>query len=243
VRLGSGFRSLGLGTYTCAGLTQRVGGFEHLATGIVLHLLPGGTFTPGQEGGRDSEAPGLPTRLAPFLAGRLPVRQEEWDRVGGSDERRHRDPDLPIHGVSWHAAQAWLASAGGGLRLPTQDEWEWACRAGAATPYPWGEVMDPTRCWYLDNTDRRPQPCAAHAALGNAFGLVDTCGQVAEWCQGELDAPMEGSAWQEWAPGRAHRGGSFEQPASRARAGWRAATDPSKAYPDLGLRAFRSLAL
>jgi formylglycine-generating enzyme required for sulfatase activity len=201
-----------------------VGRFRHLRTGVELHLVPGGPA------------------LAPFLVGRFPVRQAEWDRVGGRDARAQADPDLPVTGVSWLAAQAWLARAGDGLRLPREAEWEHACRAGSAGAWFWGDAFDPAWCWCLDNAGGRPHACAEHAGRANAFGLVDMAGNVSEWCQDERLAPAEGGDyWQEWDPGRVHRGGSFDQPASRARSDARGGCAPDRAWPDLGLRVFRSV--
>jgi len=183
-------------------------------------------------------------RVAPLLVGRYPVRQEEWDRVGGPAagvRRPAAGPDLPAAGVSWLAARAWLARAGGGLRLPTEPEWEHACRAGAVTPWFFGARFDPAWCWYLDNAGRRPQEVSRHDERPNAFGLVDAAGNVTEWCDADLDVPMEGSSWQEWDPGKVHRGGSFERPSRYCRADVRAGADPRRTYPELGLRAFRAV--
>ena len=67
-------------------------------------------------------------------------------------------------------------------------------------------------------------------------------GNVSEWCQDERVAPAEGGDyWQEWDPGRVHRGGSFDQPPSRARSAFRSGAAPEKRYPDLGFRAFKSV--
>lgn len=236
--LGPAYQALGL----LALPARRVAAFRHARTGIVLHLVPGGSVRLGQQGGLPEEQPVRAVTLAPFLAGRAPVRQEEWDRLGGERAREQDDPDLPAHGVSWLAARDWLARAGDGLRLPREDEWEHACRAGSATAWWWGERFDAGAGWCLDHAGGGPHPVREHAARSNGLGLIDCAGNVSEWCQDAREtAPQGGDYWQEWDPGRVHRGGSFDQPASRARSSFRSGAAPDKRYRDLGLRAFRSL--
>jgi formylglycine-generating enzyme required for sulfatase activity len=121
--------------------------------------------------------------VAPLLVGRFPVLQAEWDRLGGEDDRAWRGPDLPIERVTWTAARAWLERAGGGLRLPSEAEWEYACRAGTQTEYFWGDAMDPAYCWFGGGAGWSTHAPAEHAGRANAFGLVDTSGNVFEWCE------------------------------------------------------------
>ncbi|MEZ6184615.1 MAG: formylglycine-generating enzyme family protein [Planctomycetota bacterium] len=226
-------------SFTCAGRTKRVGAFLHRATGILLHAVPGGRYTVGCSEPLPRELPTQTCTLAPFLVGRFPVLQREWDRLPGDDRRAHVGASLPIGGVSWDAAQRWLESAG--LRLPREVEWEVACRGGAETAYPWGEGMDGRAAWFLDNAGGRPRDCTLHVHQGNALGLVDTAGNVSEWCVDALDLPGEGSSWQEDDPGQVHRGGSYDTPSQHLRCSYRGGTQSTKTYPDLGLRAFADL--
>ena len=207
-----------------------MGVFEHARSGITLHLIPGGVYTLGQADPLDREAPPRQVTLAPFLIGRAPVLAREWaaDEAAGV---------LPAQGVSWLEAEAWLSARG--LRLPREDEWEAACRAGTTTPWFWGARFD--AAWAWTHGAGGPQPVDRHTARANAFGLIDMAGNVSEWCQESLDAPMEGSSWQEWDPGRVHRGGSYDYPSRCCRSSYRGGTDPQRAYPDLGLRAALSL--
>ncbi len=226
----------------CAGLAHRVARFRHARSGLVMHLVPGGAVTLGRPGGGPREGPVRQAAPGPLLVARAPVLQAEWDLVGGvADRRAHTGPDLPIAGVSWHAARAWLARAGDGLRLPSEAEWEHACRAGSATAFCWGDVADPAWCWWLDTAGGRPHAPEEHADRHNAFGLVDASGNVAEWCEDDLVLAMEGSAWQEWDPGKVVRGGSWDRPSSHARSAWREGAPPGRADPDLGLRPVRSV--
>ncbi|MBX3467026.1 MAG: SUMF1/EgtB/PvdO family nonheme iron enzyme [Planctomycetes bacterium] len=226
----------GLVEAACAGLAHRIACFRHARTGLVLHLVPGGPVTLGRRGGAVREGPVREAVVGPLLVARAPVLQAEWDLLGGEDRREHRGPDLPITGVSWRAARDWLARAGDGLRLPREAEWEHACRAGSATAFPWGDAADPAWCWWLDSAGGRPHAPEEHAGRANAFGLIDASGNVAEWCDDDLDLAMEGSAWQEWDPGKVLRGGSWDRPSSHARSAWREGAPPDRADPDVGLR-------
>lgn len=221
---------------------RRVGRFHHRRSGLLFHLLPGGAFTAGRSGGAPEEGPVRPASVTPLLVARTPVTQAAWDRLmGGGDRRLRNDPALPVAGVSWGAAHDWLALAGDCLRLPAEAEWEWACRAGTSTAFWWGDRPDLERGWVQETSDGGPRPVADAPDRGHGFGLVDPAGNVSEWCQDDLDAPMQGSAWQEWDPGKVHRGGSWDQPWTRARSAWRSGADPKATWPDLGFRPVRDL--
>lgn len=203
-------------TYSCGGETHRIATFRHARAGIELQLVPGGRYHMGQDGwlvverrmgaepelhairpaghkGGDVEKPVHVVTVQPFLIGRFPLTQGEWDRIGGEDARRKRqvepeglgstrdDPDLPIWDFGRAALKAWLAKAGGELRLPSEAEWEYACRAGTSTLYFWGDRMDRSYCWHYP--DNFPRPVRAHAEKPNAFGVVDMLGNVQEWCE------------------------------------------------------------
>lgn len=240
--LGPAFALEGVDLAACAGLTHRVARFRHAGSGLLLQLVPGGLTDLGRADGGPREGPARQAQVGPLLVARAPLVQAEWDRVGGvADRRPLRGPTLPISGVSWHAARAWLARAGDGLRLPAEPEWEHACRAGSRTTYCWGDAADPAWCWWLDTAGGRPHDPQEHADRGNAFGLVDVSGNVAEWCEDDLMLAMEGSAWQEWDPGKVVRGGSWDRPSSHARSAWREGAPPGRADPDLGLRPVRSV--
>ena len=161
-------------TFSCAGVQHRVGTFVHRLTGIVMHLVPGGAFVLGQDDALPRELPRQTCQLAPFLVGRFPVLQREWDLLPGDDQRAHVGGSLPISGVSWASARAWLASAG--LRLPSEREWEAACRAGSTQAYPWGTGLDGRAAWFLENSGGAPRDCTLHVQQPNAFGLVDKLG-------------------------------------------------------------------
>lgn len=224
---------------------HRLGVFRHRSAGVQLHLLPGEpdlALGRAGAGALPQEGPARRAAVGPCLAGRFPLLAGEWARVPGFGRPPAGTPDdLPVAGVSWEGARAWLAAAGGGLRLPREAEWEHACRAGDASAWWWGEAFDPARCWALEQAGGRPRRVSEHAGQDHPFGLIDLAGNVSEWCEDDHDAPMEGSAWHEHDPGKAHRGGSFASPPACCRSAWRAGADPRRPQPSQGLRAFRSV--
>lgn len=125
--------------------------------------------------------------------------------------------NAPVAMVSWHDAQAFIAWLnkvdGGGYRLPSEAEWEYACRAGERSPYCGGHLLHRLG-WHIDISDERPHDVAGKNP--NSFGLYDMSGNVYEWVQdcwhdSYRGAPADGSAWELAckADGRGLRGGSW----------------------------------
>jgi len=164
--------------YSCANSSHRIGSFTHLKSGLILNLLPGGSFVMGERGW----FPQKTCKSSPFLLGRFPVRQSCWDKVGAFDERGFFGPDRPIEGVSWKDCQAWLDKAGGELIFPSEMAWEYACRAGADTGYFWGANEDNSYFWHSQNSEQKTHAVTKHETKWNSFGLRDMSGHVNEWC-------------------------------------------------------------
>lgn len=246
--LGSAFEPLGAAAFAAGGEAHRVGVFRHVATGVVLHLVPGGACLVGSLRGLAAERPRHLVRVPPLLVGRYPVLQAEWDRLGGDDARAWEGGDLPIEHVSWHAARDWLARAGGGLRLPSEAEWEYLCRAGTQTEYFWGDEMDLAYCWFGEGAAWSTHPPAEHDDRPNAFGLVDPSGNVYEWCEDAFgpyaEAPRD-DAGPRRVTGRTRvlRGGDGFNRASSCRSAYRADTRPGDRGGGIGFRAVASLPL
>jgi formylglycine-generating enzyme required for sulfatase activity len=176
-----------------------------------------------------------------FYLGRHPVTQEQWEILVEANPSRHRGPRLPVENVSWHDCQRFLRllnetcqDTGWCYRLPTEAEWEYACRAAAQTP---------ALCsfdYYLERPAHQLRPLDANtreSRVGrttpvgqyppNALGLYDMHGNVAEWCQDALRPE---------SPLRVVRGGSFHDHASFCRARYRDGNNPTDCYPFVGLR-------
>lgn len=164
--------------------------FEHDGTGILFVLLPGGDFlmgTPQNEGDRwQDEGPLHLVTLSAFLVGKYEVTQAQWEAVMGSNpsffqgeqlEDRVEPGNLPVERVSW--ADVVEFSLVSGLSLPSEAQWEYACRAGRGGQFAGNGVLADMG-WYVRNSGGRPH--AVGAKLPNAFGLHDFHGNLYEWC-------------------------------------------------------------
>ena len=153
------------------------------SSNIEMLLVPGGTFmmgcSPGDEECVSDESPVHQVTLTnAFYMGKTEVTQAQWQATMGSNPSYFSgQPNNPVEQVSWNMIQGFNTATG--LRLPTEAEWEYACRAGTTTAR-YGEVN--AIAWYYQNwTIYGTQPVAGK--LPNALGLYDTLGNVWEWCQ------------------------------------------------------------
>lgn len=182
------FEVLGLKTYRCKAVKYRLAGFKHKKTGLEMRLIPGGRFAMGSAI-RRGENVGVNTipvhtvTVRPMLVGIREVSWETWCRLRSDPKARGWNKDLPVEKRRWKTVQSWLKLAGGKLRLPSEAEWEFACRAGTTTSYYWGEHLDDRYCWTDINTGQTPRSVKLHDSFMNAFGLADMVGNVAEWCE------------------------------------------------------------
>jgi formylglycine-generating enzyme required for sulfatase activity/serine/threonine protein kinase len=225
-------------------------------TGIVLVLLPAGRFDQGARTNRPGddrndehadagELDGGPVSLDAFLIARTELTQAQWSRLVGSMPLAD-DPQLPVTGVDWNAAVATLRRHG--MALPTEAQWEYACRANTRGPWSTGTAIADvaTAGWFT----RGLQPVGL--LQPNGFGLFDLHGNAAEWCADEKlsyrdSEPRRGDGLRERpAPRtgeelRVARGGAWHQPPERARTTARDARPPSTRDATIGLRAARPL--
>ena len=216
--------------------------------GIVLVLLPGGTFWMGAQRYEENnpnydpqafgnEGPVHSVTLSPFFVGKYEVTQGQWFRWTGSNPSASRNLDdwtLPVTNVSWNDVDA--ATRKAGLWLPTEAQWEYACRAGSSTP------------WWMgaDEADLAKGAVFGDAPLAsvgskaaNRFGLFDTAGNVFEWCR---DAHAEYSSSPvvdpcvSGGPSRVYRGGCWFLNAGSCRSAAREIGEPGDADDLLGFR-------
>jgi formylglycine-generating enzyme required for sulfatase activity len=208
---------------------------------IPLHmvLIPAGTFwmgSPEDELNRsDREGPQHEVTVPPFLMGRYPITQAQYEAVMGTtpatqyDSDRFVALDKPVVGVSWHDAVEFCnrleKQSGRPYRLPSEAEWEYACRAGTKTPFYFGKTLTTEVANYHGNYTyadgpkgdyRNETTPVDHFGIGNAFGLSDMHGNVWEWCADHWHnnyegAPTDGSAWvtDDDKANRVWRGGSW----------------------------------
>jgi formylglycine-generating enzyme required for sulfatase activity len=190
--------------------------------------------------------------LAPYLLAAVPVTQRRYAEVTGQAPSAARGGDLPVESVSWLAAVRycnalsqrealtpvyalsaddhvhWNAAADG-YRLPTEAEWEHACRAGT-TGARYGELED--LAWYRANA--RGTTHDVGAKQPNAWGFHDMLGNVWEWCWDLYDGDLYGSY-------RVLRGGGWADEHYSCRASVRRGSHPTFAIDDVGFRVARSV--
>ncbi len=170
---------------------------------MVFALIPGGSFTMGApdsvEGGERDALPRQTVEIAPFQIMTTEVTQAMWESLMGDNPSHFTgDDSRPVEMVSWEDCQDFveaLNAAGDGYsyRLPSEAEWEYACRAGTTTRFYWGESGDWIArrfCWTGENSGRSTHPVAGR--LPNAWGLYDMVGNVAEWCQDSYAESYDG---------------------------------------------------
>jgi formylglycine-generating enzyme required for sulfatase activity len=237
--------------------------------GMKLALVPAGTFAMGapadEAGRRDNEGPVHEVVLSKsFYLGLFPVTQGQYEAVMRTNPSRFAGAgggglDYPVESVSWDDAVAFCArlsalpgeqQAGRAYRLPTEAEWEYACRAGTTTPFAFGPSLAGTQACFdaLHPYGEVPRgPAAARTArvgtfAANRFGLYDMHGNVWEWCADWFDAAYYQHAPRQDPPGPAEgayrvlRGGSWRNHAVTCRAAYRNALAPNQRQPFIGFR-------
>ncbi|MFG6100489.1 SUMF1/EgtB/PvdO family nonheme iron enzyme [Leptothoe sp. ISB3NOV94-8A] len=199
-----------------------------LGNGVILELVsvPGGSFLMGSPDGEgcDDEKPRHEVTVQPFLMGKYPVTQAQWKAVAALPKvERDLDPDLsdlkgdnrPVECVSWDDAVEFCKRlskiTGRDCRLPSEAEWEYACRAGTTTPYYFGDTLTSVQANYQESETTDVGRYAA-----NAWGFHDMHGNVYEWCldhwhESYERAPTDASAWTKGGDSsrRVLRGGSW----------------------------------
>ena len=193
---------------------------------LEMVAIPGGTFlmgSPENEPKRSGrESPQHEVTIAPFFMGSHPVTQRQWRAVAelplverelDPDPSRFKGLNRPVERVSWYDAVEFCTRlsvfTGRQYRLPSEAEWEYACRGGTTTPFHFGETISSELANYNANSTYNSGPQGEyseatvsidHFGIANAFGLSDMHGNLREWCQDHWHqnykgAPTDGSAW------------------------------------------------
>ncbi len=244
---------------------------EVLGENLILEMvaIPDGTFlmgSPKQERERnDDERPQHEVAVSKFFMGKYPITQSQWRVVASLPQvNREVNPNpssfkgdnRPVESVSWYDAvefcQRLSQHTNRTYRLPTEAEWEYACRAGTTTPFSCGETItaelvnyDATKT-YGDGPKgkyRRETTPVDHFGIANAFGLCDMHGNVWEWCLDHWHSnyegvPDDGSAWltDDESARRVRRGGSWNNIPRRCRCASRKSHFPDNVYNFIGFR-------
>ena len=238
--------------------------------GLDMILVPGSTFTMGspedEPEHENDEGPQHEVTVSDFLMGRYPVTQAQWRFVAELPQIKQElkpkpsqfeGDNRPVEQVSWDDAVEFCERLSvhtrREYRLPSEAEWEYACRAGTTTPFYFGKTLTTELANYDGNGTYNDGPKGEYRkettpvdqfGIANAFGLCDMHGNVYEWCvdhwHGNYEgAPTDGTAWlSEGAQSRERviRGGSWDLNPRYCRSAYRFHASPDDRYYDFGFR-------
>ncbi len=221
-------------------------------SGMEMVLIPAGRFKMGSAGGREDESPVREIDIDAFLMDRYEMTQANYAKLVPINGSHFKGPDRPVEMISWGDAAIYCNKrsreegldpcydedsgacnfAANGYRLPTEAEWEYACRAGTTAEYSFGP--DNRRlskyAWYAGNAQKRTHPVGQKAP--NPWGLYDMYGNVAEWCNDVYrkgypkDGRTSNPRGPEDGPRRVLRGGAWNSPADDCRSACRVGESP-----------------
>jgi len=232
---------------------------EDLGNGISLDMvvIPSGSFQMGSphNTGNADEHPQHFVTIKSFMMGKFLITQGQWKAVMGKlPPCRFKGEDLPVERVSWEDAQKFCqrlsTQTGRKFRLPSESQWEYACRAGTTTPFSYGEMLTSDIANFNGEHifSREPRGIYRHVTTEgtafppNAFGLYDMHGNLWEWCADNWlgdysSSPRDESAYQNHNNVyRVARGGSWHEPANLCRSAARVRVLQSEADEFIGFR-------
>jgi acetoin utilization deacetylase AcuC-like enzyme/formylglycine-generating enzyme required for sulfatase activity len=242
-------------------------------SGIEMVLLPSGWFVMGDEKGQIDEKPHR-VHISSFYIDKYPVTQEEYEKVMGENPSRWKARKNPVEQIRWSDAvrycnarsrleglqpcydeETWQCNFNAnGYRLPTEAEWEYACRAGTETSYFFGHNGRKLEryAWFEENSHARPQPIGQKRP--NPWGLCDVYGDVWEWCNDfySVDyyqqSPEQNPRGPKTGDSKVVRGGAWNSSAEACRSSYRynenpGYTDVCFGYDIYGFRCIRGTPL
>lgn len=231
--------------------------------GMKLVWIPAGSFKMGSlssEAQReDDEGPvHRVTHSKGFWMGTYEVTQKQWRKVMGSNPSHRKGNNRPVENVSWNECQEFCrklsAKEGYTYRLPTEAEWEYACRGGTTTPFAYGRSINSRQTNfdgsepYNDSakSDFQGKTLEVGSFSANTFGLYDMHGNVREWCQDWYsssyyrDSPARDPQGPKSGKNKVRRGGSYGSKGKWCRAAYRGAKEPDDRNKFTGFRVVRS---
>lgn len=218
-----------------------------LGGGVKLEmvLIPAGKFMMGSDKGGEKPAHEV-TITKPFYMGKFTVTQAQYQQVIGSNPSKFKGAENPVDSISWEVAQKFCAKASEitkmTITLPTEAQWEYACRAGSKTAYYNGDTeADLEKAgWYSVNAKDTTHPCGKKEP--NAWGLYDMHGNIWQWCMDWHDStyyaksPKEDPQGPESGATRVMRGGTYDTTAYGCRSAYRYSFEPARKFENMGFR-------
>jgi formylglycine-generating enzyme required for sulfatase activity len=224
---------------------------------LELVLIPAGEFMIGSPDSDEDaffgEKPQHRVRITkPFCLGKYLVTQEQWEALTGSNPSHFKGLKNPVDSVSWEECQLFLdrlnrrqGNPAGKFQLPTESQWEFACRAGSRARYYFGDDEDHLGeyAWYEKNSGRRTHPVGEKKP--NTWGLYDMHGNVWEWCADRWDGGyytnslMDDPTGPSGGSSRVVRGGGWLDYAGHCRSASRGRYAPASQRYFLGFRVAR----
>ena len=252
---------------------KRVASFIEKINGANLEMVnvPAGEFLMGspENQGDTDEHPQHQVKLSSFYIGKYELTQKQWRAIAQlpkvkidllSDPSNFSGDELPVENISWYEAEEFCArlskATGKVYRLPTEAEWEYACRSGTTTTFFTGERLLSTVANIKNDladssTTKRPDlkgtVRVGSLSVANHFGLYDTYGNVWEWCadayhDSYVNAPRDGSVWRGSDEYRILRGGSWISFPVYCRSANRFKFSPNTRDNDIGFRVVATMA-
>ncbi|MEH2193684.1 MAG: SUMF1/EgtB/PvdO family nonheme iron enzyme [Nostoc sp.] len=240
---------------------------ENLADGIISQMvsIAGGKFQMGapqdESESLEDERPQHIVTLNPFFIGKYPITQAQWRVIAKLPKIKRRlelEPscfrgdNLPVERISWYDAQEFCErisrETGRKYRLPSEAEWEYACRAQTSTPFHFGKIITTNLANYCGQSENinsiyHQQTTEVGSFLPNTFGIYDMHGLVWEWCadyehKDYQGAPLDGSSWLNDGNSeyRILRGGSWDSPTYLCRSASRFSENASVTDKEFGFR-------
>ena len=221
-------------------------------SGLEMVMIPGGWFEMGSTKGGEDETPAHKVWISPFLTDRYEVVQGQFKKFQMPDPSHFKNPKNPLDQINWTDAamycnerslaeglepcyneETWDCNfAATGYRLPTEAEWEYACRAGTNSQYSFGDAMQKLKdhAWFADNSSKTTQTVGQKQP--NPWGLYDMHGNVSEWCNDFYgkdyykNSPEKDPKGPPSGRERVLRGGAWNSSAGSCRSSYRT-SDPS----------------
>ncbi|WP_231516863.1 formylglycine-generating enzyme family protein, partial [Planktothrix paucivesiculata] len=238
---------------------------EDLGNNISLEMvsIPGGNFMMGSaqneaHAGRN-EDPQHQVNIAAFSMAKYPITQAQWQAIMGNNPSNFKGANRPVQNVNWYSAQEFCQrlsqKTGKTYRLPSEAEWEYACRAQTTSPFHFGETITADLANYNTISSSYPyepkgtyrqQTTDVGSFPPNAFGLYDMHGNVWEWCDDPWHkdyegAPTDGSVWESGGNIEVvKRGGSWHDGPRRCHSASRYIDQPTHGSTNVGFRVVSS---